>query len=191
MTNIPTLTKNLGVAKRQRNLALAGCFVFACATGLSSIVAVSKQDRIITVPTTVDSYVIEKGRVSDNYMISMTRDVSNLFLNRHPYDSEYFQENVLRIVHPSTHEEIKAVMRSDDENNKYRSGIRNWLPKNICIIRGANRSEASGNVQTYVNGALMVERPVNQYFNWKLDGTRLWLVSSGEIEAGEEQCLQG
>jgi len=189
MTNIPTLTKNLGVARRQRNLALMGCLVFALSTGMSSMVAISKTDRIITIPTTVDSYVIEKGRVSDNYMISITRDVSNLFLNRHPYDTEYFEENVLRIVHPSTHEDIKAVLREDDENNQYRAGIRNWLPRSVCVNRKLNISEVSGSIQTYVNGKLAVERKVKQYFKWKLDGTRLWLVSSGEILDGEETCL--
>ena len=189
MTNIPTLTKNLETAKKQRNLAYAGCLVFAFATCMTALVAVSKEDRIITVPTTVDSYVIEKGRVSDNYLISMTRDVSNLFLNRHPYDSEYFEENVLRIVHPSTHEEIKNVLKGDDDNNQFRSGIRNWLPKEICIKRSANISEVSGTVQTFVNGSKVAERPLRQYFKWRLDGTRLWLVSSGEIADGDATCL--
>ncbi|MGB0906898.1 MAG: TraE/TraK family type IV conjugative transfer system protein [Maricaulaceae bacterium] len=189
MSNIPTLTKNLSVVKRQRNLAIVFCAVFALSTGASAALGLSKKDRIITIPTTVDSYVIEKGRVSDNYLISMTRDASNLFLNRHPYDSDYFETNVLRIVHPSTHETIKNVLREDDENNQYRSGIRNWLPKNICILRNQNISEVSGTVQTYVNGALVVEREVKQYFKWQLDGTRLWLVSSGEIAEGEELCL--
>jgi len=189
MTNIPTLTKNLGVARKQRNLAIAGCMIFALASVATSMVAVSKKDRIITVPTTVDSYVIEKGRVSDNYLIAMTRDVSNLFLNRHPYDSDYFETNVLRVVHPSTHEEIKKVLANDDENNQYLSGIRNWLPKNICIMRDKNISEVSGTVQTYVNGKMVTEKEVKQFFKWQLDGTRLWLVSSGTIENGEETCL--
>ena len=187
--NVTTLTKNLQTAKRQRNLSIVACLVFAAASCAMSAVALSKKDRIITVPTTVDSYVIEKGRVSDNYMIAMTRDVSNLFLNRHPYDSDYFETNVLRVVHPSTHEEIKSVLAKDDENNQFLSGIRNWLPQNICILRDKNISEVSGVVQTYVNGTMVAERKIKQSFKWQLDGTRLWLVSSGEIEAGDEQCL--
>lgn len=187
--NVQTLTKNLATAKKQRNLAIFGCLVFAGASVATSMVALAKKDRIITVPTTVDSYVIEKGRVSDNYLISMTRDVSNLFLNRHPYDSDYFETNVLRIVHPSTHEKIKGVLSKDEENNQYLSGIRNWLPQNICIIRDKNISEVSGTIQTYVNGTMVAERNIKQFFKWQLDGTRLWLVSSGEIEEGNGQCL--
>lgn len=190
MTNVPTLTKNLKVVKRQRNLALIGCAIFAFSSAMASLVAVNKEDRIITVPSSVDSYVIERGKVSDNYYIAMTRDSANLFLNRHPYDSEYFEKNVLRIVHPSTHEEIKRVLEQDDADNQYRSGIRNWLPKRVCLNRRDNVTEVSGSVETYVNGAKVSERAVNQYFKWQLDGTRLWLVSSGEIKPGDEKCLK-
>jgi len=189
MTNIPILTKNLNVAKGQRNLALVGCVIFSLSTGAASAVAVSKNDRVITIPTSVDSYVIEKGRVSDNYLIAMTRDASNLFLNRHPYDKEYFETNVLRIVHPSRHEEVKGVIRDDDESNQYRAGIRNWLPQRLCILRSENVTEVSGKIQIYVNGKVSSEREVKQYFKWQLDGTRLWLLTSGEIPDGEEKCL--
>lgn len=189
MSNVPVLTKKLNIATRQRNLSFLFNAVFGLATISAAMLALSREDRIITIPTTVDQYVIEKGKVSDNYLMAMTRDGANLFLNRHPYDSQYFEENVLRIVHPSTHEEIKKVLANDDDNNQWRSGIRNWLPESICLVRGDMISEVRGRVETYVNGEVVSQREVIHNFKWLLDGTRLWLVSASEITKDDAKCI--
>jgi len=188
--NVPTLTKNLNATKRQRNLLIVTNVIGIVGLLASSAVAMSRQDKVILVPSTVDQFIIEKGRVSDEYLLAHTRDISNLLLNRHPYDSTYFEENVLRIVHPTKQEQVKGVLAHDDENNKYLAGIRNWLPQEICIVRGTERlSEVKGRVQTYVNGQMVVDREVIQNFKWTVDGTRLWLVDSAEIEVNETRCI--
>lgn len=189
MTTVPILTKKLATVSRQRNLSIAACGVSALVAVMACMVALAKKDRIITIPTTIDSYIVEKGRVSENMLYAFTRDWSNLFLNRSPYDSDYFEENVFRIVHPSKHQSIRDVLSVDEENNKFRAGTRNWLPENMCVIRTENRSEVEGKVQIYVNGQQVLSRPVRQYFEWEMEGTRIWLVDSGEITEGGARCL--
>lgn len=189
MTTVPILTKKLSTVSRQRNLSIAACAVFAFVAIMACMVALAKKDRIITIPTTIDSYIVEKGRVSENMLYAFTRDWSNLFLNRSPYDSDYFEENVFRIVHPSKHRSIRDVLSVDEENNKFRAGTRNWLPENMCVIRKENRSEVEGKVQIYVNGQQVLSRTVRQYFEWEMEGTRIWLVDSGEIAEGGARCL--
>ena len=188
--NVPTLTKNLAATKRQRNLLIFTNVLCMLGIFATAAVAVSRQDQTIIMPSSVDRYVIQKGRVSDNMVLAMTRDISNLLLNRHPYDSEYFEENILRIAHPSRHEAIKHALSDDAENNQYRAGIRNWLPQEICLVRGDERiTEVKGVVQTYVNGQLVVSRDVVQNFKWGIEGTRLWLFDSAEISPSETQCI--
>lgn len=188
--NVQTLTKKLQAATQQRNLLVITNVLSVLAVVFASTVAIVRKDKVILVPTTIDQYQIQSNRIGDDYILAMTRDISQLILNRHPYDTTYFEENILRIVHPSMHERIKRTLRDDDQNNQYRAGIRNWLPQEICVVRGHDlTTEVRGQVETYVNGQKVVTRDVIQRFEWDLDGTRLWLMSSKETELADAGCI--
>jgi len=161
-------------------------------TIMVSFVAVSKKASVIIMPSTVNEYAIVRGRVPDQYLIDMTRDIANLLLNRHPNDTDYFRDNILRRVEPRYHDAIRAQIAQDEIDNKYKAGERTWRPDQICVLRRDDKalvSEVVGVLDTYVNDRKVDTEFVVKRFEWTLDGMRLWLVDTEDLTRDKSECI--
>jgi hypothetical protein len=176
---------------KQRNLAGAGMALALISLTMVSILALSKSDKVIIIPSTVDEYTITKGRVPDNYLINSTRDMANLLLNRHPHDTDFFKLNILRRVHPRFHDDVSARIAQDEIENKFKSGERVWRPSDICVLQSSDGrlvSEVVGQLDTYVNKARLSRVGLAQRFFWTLEGTQLYLVDTERMDPKDAEC---
>jgi len=178
---------------KQRNVMSAFVGVSMLTTLLVGAVAFKSDQSVVIIPSTVNEYTIRKGRVPDLYLIDLSRDMSNLLYNRHPNDTDYFKENILRRVEPRYHDSIRAQIAQDEIENKYKAGETNWRPDKICVLRmegGGLVSEVVGQVDTYVNDRKVESRSQVSRFRWSLSGTRVWLSDVEQLSREESECLK-
>lgn len=182
------LLKENGNLKKQRNIAFSVASVANFALAIALMLIVREQSETIIIPTTLNEYVIQKGRVSDAYLIDNTRDTSYLFVQRHPQDTLWFKDDLLRRVDPSAHSDIEARWAEDEASNRYKAGKRIWFPSDICVLPGKGlRTEAVGVISNHT------VTKVDEYqqaieFEWRLQGKRLWLVDIVFKPIEESQC---
>lgn len=177
---------------KQRNVLGAAAMMGLAATCLVSLVAVSRQTSVVIVPSTINETTIVRGRIPEQYLMDVTRDVSNLLFNRHPNDGEYFRTNILRLVEPRYHDVLSAKMAQDEIENRYKAGERVWRGERICVPHrtdGLIVSEVLGILDTYVNDRKVESVPIAQQFIWSLSGTRIFLQDSNRVEREETDCL--
>lgn len=185
------LTEKLEQMTRQRNVSVGVLALSLVALVLVSMVAASKRDNIILVPTTMGEFHVTQGRVPDDYVLAVTRDAASLLLNRHPHDTSYFRDNLLRLVEPKFHESMQVIIEKDDQENRFKAGRRNWQPIEICRLPGDGFvTEVIGDLETYVNGKRVENEKIVKRFTWKLIGTRLYLSDILDVEHGQHQCAK-
>lgn len=183
------LEEKLQFVQKQRNVAFVFMGIAMVALTAVSMLAVSKKSNTILIPTTVSEYHITAGRVPTIYLLAVTRDAASLMLNRHPHDTNYFQENMLRLVDPKIHDEMMVIMQKDEKDNRFKAGRRNWMPIEICRLQGDELvTEVVGDLETYVNGNRVETKKVVKRFFWTLNGTRLFLSDVMDIEHGQHEC---
>lgn len=175
---------------RQRNAALSLAGALALAVVASGVVASAKDTSVVMVPSSVDEFRLSSSHVSTTYLLAMTRDAAALYLNRHPHDTDYFKQNLVRLAHPSFHDDIIEAIDLDEANNRFKLGRRNWMPTDVCRLSGDDyRTEILGSRETYVGGELIATETVARQFRWRLEGTRLYLVDMLEMDPAESECL--
>ena len=176
---------------RQRNLAIGAALLFCVSNAAVATAMMARGNQTILVPSIVDEYAITATRVSSDYLLALTRDAASLYLNRHPYDTDYFEDNLRRLLHPSLHEALRETIRRDEEFNTYKLGRRNWQPQELCRLPGdALRTEIYGTLETYLNGKVVETVRTVRQFHWRHEGTRVFLVDMIEIEPGKHECLK-
>lgn len=189
--DVRQLEKQADTLTRQRNISFMGlALALVAVCGMTTVVA-SRKESIVLVPTTVDQYTIVKGRVPDDYLIAVTRDAASLLLNRHPHDTSYFRDNILRMTDPAIHDDMLVAIEQDELDNKFRAGRKNWMPEEVCRLPGEDLvTEIVGTLETYVNGQRINSERIARRFHWRLEGTRLFWSDIHILEPGEEQCKQ-
>ncbi len=100
----------------QRNIFLFLSTLLCGAVVLLSILAFTKKERIVIVPTTGPSFWIEDGRVSTVYLEKMGLFLSDLLLNRNPSDVDRKNQMILEQAHPIFYHEIRRQLLQDREN---------------------------------------------------------------------------
>lgn len=172
---------------RQRNglLGLCALLIFL-SVGLAAAL-LSKEERVILVPTMPARAALSTSKVSADYLEFVTRDVAYLTLNRSPSGLDYWLEETLALVHPSAHGRIKsdlmklvAEQRGSDVSQTFRMTSLRVDPKNLT-------SEVSGELATIV-GRQVVAKGMRTYrLTWRYGGLRLWLVAFEDVTpAGKE-----
>jgi len=150
----------------------------------------TKKTEVLIMPSTVDTYAIQSGRATDNYVKRMTLDISNLLISRHPYDTEFFKTNILQLSDPRFHPTIEKQIAYDEANNKFKMGTRVFRPSQVCMVRGERiESEVVGDVDVYVNDKRTTTNKVQRRFVWSLSGFHLRLMDTYEVTAKESVCL--
>ena len=177
--------------KRQRNLVAVAAGLLLLTAWSTSAIAMRRNSEVILVPTLLPETAIQRNRAPDDYVLSMTRDAAQLFLNRHPHDTRYMRENVLRIVDPAYHDELKRQIAEDENDNKYKSGERVFFPERMCMVEGTTSptAEIRGRLNTYLNDRKIETRDVIQRFVWRVDGYRLVLVDTASIDKSDALCV--
>lgn len=189
MSSLNALEKQLGFANRMRNILLFCLVVMLLAVAALSVALMSKDKEIVLIPSVIDEMNITASRVPDAYLLSLTHDMSNLLLNRHPHDTSYFKDNVLRMVHPRYHNAIVRQIEFDEDNNKFKSGTKVFRPIVLCRVRGdVIQSEAVGEVETYINGSRIAKERLVYRYVWEHEGFHVRVKDIRQLKYEESSC---
>lgn len=192
MTPHALQTRNAGLL-RQRNLLIGALGLLAATNLCISALAASRKPATILIPTMMSEFEIRDGRVPDDYILNLTRDAATLMLNRHPHDTDYFRENILRMVEPRHHGALETSMAADEMQNRYKSGERTFHATDLCRVRtkdGDLVTEIVGRLNTYLNDRKVASEELAQRFIWRMDGRRVWLRDTLRLATPESECLK-
>ena len=97
----------------QRNIFALAVIALSLAVFQMSLLLKNKEERIVVIPTVGNSFWIEKGRVSKEYLKEMGIFLSNLLLTRTPADVLWRNEQILSHVHPSRYTLLKNSLMEE------------------------------------------------------------------------------
>lgn len=173
---------------RQRNvLVIAGLGLMALNASLIVLLG-RKEERVVLVPTLERETIVSSSFVDPAYLEQTTRDVAYLFLNRSPNNLDYFAKQVLRIVDPASHAEIKRQLADLQREAREAEIATTFFPTSIYVDAEDLYSEVAGEVQSFV-GKTRVSAELKRYgAKWSYQGLRLALVDFWELEPGQSRA---
>jgi conjugal transfer pilus assembly protein TraE len=173
----------------RRALIGASCLlgIALVAVGSMALALSSKRQEIVLVPTLPSEMNLGTGATQPEYMELLTRDTAALFLNRHPNNTEYFEETLLRLVHPSAYPEISTEIERDRAERIQTQTSTVFLPLEVYVEPSGNYSEIIGRYQTYVGNEMISQDTKVFAMRWQARGLSVRLVDFAEIEVRERR----
>ncbi len=162
---------------RQRNMLLLFCLGLLLLNSWTWLELRDREEKIILVPTLDSRVTLSNRGVSAEYLEQVTRDVTALMLNRTPHSMPWFQDQLLRIVHPASYGDIKSqfVKMADEARKTDISTV--FFPVEMTTDPHSLTSEVIGELHVYV-GKTRVSKDRRHYrMQWHHAGVRLSLLS--------------
>ncbi|MEM8985158.1 MAG: type IV conjugative transfer system protein TraE [Pseudomonadota bacterium] len=176
---------------RQRNVLVIAAGALMLLNAWVLILLGQKEERVVLVPTLERHAVVSTEFVDPTYLEQTTRDVAYLFLNRSPNNLDYFAEQLLRIVDPSSHADIKRQLTDMQKDARESQVATTFFPTNIYVDPNDLYSEVAGEMHSYV-GRTRVTADLKHYgIRWSYAGLRLSLVDFWELAPGETRAAEG
>ncbi len=160
---------------RQRNMLALFALILALAVLLLSYLATTRETRVILMPTLLAETTLSSTAPSPEYLEQVTRDITGLFLNRHPHNLSYFRDNILRLAHPSTHGEIEAALMQTERRLIATKTSTVFYPSEIYVDPAGLYSEIRGELHTYLGPDRVSKEEVVYAAKWRFEAMRLWL----------------
>lgn len=179
----------LRAALRQRNVLAVAALALTLTTALSSYALASRTERIVLVPTLHSDTALSSQTPSPDYLEAVTRDVANLFLNRHPNNLSYFRDNILRLAHPSSHGEIEAALMSTERRLIATKSSTVFFPTEIYVDLEGLYSEIKGELQTYLGPERTATERKVFAADWRFQSMRLWLEDFYPIDSADSRSI--
>lgn len=166
----------------------------SCALALSNVImaglVMRQRTEAVLIPTMTSDMSLMSGAPSGHYMEMVTRDVASLFLNRHPNNTEYFQENVLRLVHSSVYAEMEQDLRTMREERVHTRTSTVFHPIEIFVDPSEGYSEIIGVLQTRVGDQQVSEETRVYAARWAIEGLSVRLLDFSEIDREDSRARE-
>tara|TARA_R110000744_G_scaffold91550_3_gene177585 strand:- start:14552 stop:15136 length:585 start_codon:yes stop_codon:yes gene_type:complete len=164
----------------------------ASALALSNVIMASlvmrQRTEAVLIPTMTSDMALMSGAPSGQYMEMLTRDIASLFLNRHPNNTEYFQENVLRVVHSSVYAEMEQQLRAMREERIHTRTSTVFHPIELFVDPSEGYSEITGVLQTRVGDQQVSEETRTYAARWHIEGLTVRLLDFSEIDREDSRA---
>lgn len=165
----------LNTALRQRNVLAIGALILSLAIVLLAYALATKEERIILTPTLLADTELSTAVPSPEYLEQVTRDISNLFLNRHPHNLSYFRDNILRLADPTAHGQIEAALMATERRLLATRTSTVFYPTEIFVDPKRLYSEIRGELHTYLGPERVSEERKVYAADWSYRAMRLHL----------------
>lgn len=163
------------------------CMLAVSCLGMA-LTLMKARTEVVLVPTMVGDMSITTGRPSAEYLESMTRDVASLFLNRHPNNTDYFQENILRVVDASVYSQMERELAASRQERIRTRTSTVFHPLSIYVDPDEAYTEIHGQLRTYV-GPQEVEQAEKTFAaRWTVSGLTVRLLEFVEIEPSNSRA---
>ncbi|MCF6195738.1 MAG: type IV conjugative transfer system protein TraE [Emcibacter sp.] len=170
---------------KQRNMLMLFSLGLMVLNGWTWIELRGQEEKIILIPTLGSEVMISNRGVSADYLERVTRDVVALMLNRTPRSLPYFQDQLLRIVHPGSYGDVKSQLvkmadeaRTGDISTVFFPVQMNTDPVNLT-------SDVTGELQVYVGKTRVAKDRRHYRMTWNYAGMRLSLLSFEDMDQKE------
>ena len=171
-----------------RLTATAALLAASVATNLvlSSLFFAARQTVLVPMlPSEVT--LTSTGGVSYDYLESAARDAAYLFLNRTPDNTDYFEQQLLKIAEPTTYQAIRASL-SDMRNHTLSGHVtQTFIPSDWYVDPKRLYVEASGTLVQSNGTSSPEEDPKIYAIKFVRRGASLRLFSFEEISKSKAQ----
>ena len=178
----------LNTALRQRNMLAFGALILSLAIVLLAYALATKEERIILTPTLLGDTKMSSSAPSPEYLEQVTRDISNLFLNRHPHNLTYFRDNILRLSDPAAHGQIEAALMATERRLLATRTSTVFYPTEIFVDPNALYSEIRGELHTYLGPERVSDERKIFAATWTYRAMRLHLQDFYPIPVDDSQA---
>tara|TARA_R110002096_G_scaffold365345_1_gene558695 strand:+ start:3833 stop:4396 length:564 start_codon:yes stop_codon:yes gene_type:complete len=170
---------------KQRNMLMLFSLGLMILNGWTWLELRGQEEKIILIPTLDGEVTISNKGVSADYLERVTRDVMALMLNRTPRSLPYFQDQLLRIVHPGSYGYIKSqlVKMADEVRKGDISTI--FFPVHMSTDPANLTSEVTGELHVYVGKTRVAKDRRHYRMTWNYAGVRLSLLSFEDLDQKE------
>lgn len=167
---------------RQRNVLAVAVLGLILLALMQVFLIMQKSEHIILKPIAATDLSLSSDTPSPEYLEAVTRDVSTLFLNRHPNNIEYFRNSILRLAHPSTHGELEAALVATERRMNASKSATVFYPNEIYVDPQETYTEIRGTLETYLGPKRVKQEKVIFAADWRYESMRLWLLDFYPIE---------
>ncbi|WP_271187878.1 TraE/TraK family type IV conjugative transfer system protein [Maricaulis virginensis] len=173
-----------------RVTAMLACLCLALTVAVIALAlsVMAKRGEVVLVPTLSSELRMISGTPSAEYMEAMTRDVAALMLNRHPNNTEYFRENILRMVHASVYAQIERELDAARQERVRTRTSTVFHPVSIYVDPEDRYSEITGILRTYVGPEQVGEETKTFAVRWIVEGLTVRLADFSEIERANSRA---
>lgn len=147
-----------------------------------AVMLTRQKQEMVLVPTLQGEATIITGTASNEYLQALTRDAAALFLNRHPNNSNYFRQNLLRMVDGTVFGEMEAQLLAERNSRIKTKTSTVFHPSEIYVSPEGDYSEIGGIVQTFVASQMVSEETKVFAARWRVQGLQVRLLDFSEIE---------
>ena len=165
-----------------RLTATAALLAASVATNLVLSGLIFSSRQTVLVPMLPSQVTLSSlGGVSYDYLESAARDAAYLFLNRTPDNTDYFEEQLLKIAEPSTYQAIRASL-SDLRNHTLSGHVtQTFIPSDWYVDPRRLYVEASGTLVQSNGTSSPQEEPKIYAIRFARHGASLRLMSFEEV----------
>ncbi|PHR62183.1 MAG: hypothetical protein COA43_00645 [Robiginitomaculum sp.] len=108
--------KEIRSLQRQRSVLIAGTVMLVTTVFCMSTLMANRQEKVILVPGIISQYELGGRDVPVKYLEDMALQVAGIFFNRHPDDTDYYEQNALRLSDVSFHDDLKTLLANERRN---------------------------------------------------------------------------
>lgn len=178
----------LNTALRQRNVLAVGALILSLGIVLLAYALATKEERIILTPTLLSDTQLSTTTPSPEYLEQVTRDIANLFLNRHPHNLSYFRDNILRLADPTAHGQIEAALMATERRLLATKTSTVFYPTEIYVDPERLYSEIRGELHTYLGPERVTDERKIYAADWSYRTMRLHLQDFYPIESDDAEA---
>ena len=153
-----------------------------------AIAVTTKRTETVLVPTLTSEMRIVSGTPSAEYMEAMTRDVAALMLNRHPNNTDYFRDNILRLVHASVYARIERELAAQRQERVRTRTSTVFHPVSIYVAPEDGYSEITGILRTYVGPEQVSENTQTYAASWIVEGLSVRLADFSQVDRADSRA---
>lgn len=185
------LKANISQLIKERNTSL----IVSLLMGVSNIALLSaylfKNERVILVPPHIkNTFWVEEGRISMEYLEQMSLFMSTLLLDISPSSCAYKRDIILRYATPESYSELKKKLIDDEERYRELQLSTTFKPQEVISDPKTLEVVLKGQLSSFVAGQKIRESQETLTLQFNLRGGKIMLQTfkGGKSSMGDSHA---
>lgn len=180
--NTVLFSQQFSQLRTQRNFLAALSALLSIAVATLSVALMSRSERIIVTPPTVEKeFWVEGERVSPSYLEMFGTFIGQLILSKSPGSSPWQRSSLLRHAAPEFSEKLKVRLLKEEEMLKCEGASYVYFPSRVQVDPVSLQVLLKGNREFQVAGKLISREECSYLLSFKSSGGRILLSGVQEI----------